>query len=365
MSRRIIFILLLIISLPTLSAEKLIKVGIVNHIPFAMGIDNKPSGLAIDIWEDVAKKQDWHYQFTSVRKSLYEGFDDLKTGKVDVLIGAIPVDLRGLSFADFSRPYFINKVGLVVKDTHRTFWDYMVTIFNFISVDALLIIVFVFIAFSHIIWFLERGKTIPESYVKGVLVSFWFAFASFLLRERKPESFSSENPPREPLHYVTRIIVFFWLIASTTILATLVASITSSLTMALSDASKKYTIADFRNKNVAMVEDTDFTLKRSFNMNPILVPTFNDALRLLNKHKVFAIIDDIPTARYQLRNEANKDFMITNVILGYNEYVFAFRRGSDLRSQFDIAFDKLKSTNQISNLCTHYLFMDGAMFCEL
>lgn len=362
---RLLLIVIMAVSIPGFSGSKTIKVGVVDHVPFAMAVAGKPKGLAIDIWEVVAKQKNWKYEFTPVRKSLHEAFGDLNQGKIDVLIGAIPVDQRGLAIAEFSRPYFINKIGIVVKDSRKGFLDYMSTIFGFVSINAVLIVLLAFAVFSHIIWFLEKGYTVPESYFRGVLVSFWFALASFLIREKKPESFSRDKRPQEPLHYITRVIVFFWLIASTTILATLIASITSSLTMALSDTSKKYQVTDFRDKKVAMVEDTDFIIKRSFRMNPVIVPTFDDGLTLLNDNKVDAVIEDTPTARYKLRHESNKNFMITNVILGYNEYAFAFRKGSDLRRQFDITFDQLKSKDKVNEFCTHYLFMDGAMFCEL
>ena len=365
MVKRFIYLLMFFMTLPALSNAKPIRVGIVNHVPFAVVENNKPQGLAVDIWESVAKSLDWQYTFTPVRQNLHQGFEDLRTGKIDVLIGAIPVDERGLSFAEFSRPYFINKIGFIVKDTNQTFLDYMKTIFGFVSFKAILIVAMIFIIFSHLIWFFERGDTVPGSYCKGLLASFWFALTSFLIKEKKPEPFSRDKRPEVPIHYGTRIIIFFWFLASTTVLATLIASITSSLTMSLTDTSKKYTLSDFRNKKVAMVEDTDFIVKMAFSMNPVIVPTFEDAMNLLKEGKVMAVIEDTPTARYQLQKAEYQGYRISNVTLGYNEQAFAFPKHSKLRHQFDVAYDKLKSKGQIDEFCSRYLYMEGAMFCDL
>ena len=69
--------------------KKKLKVGVVstNAIPHVIRDGNKYSGIAIDIWNTIAKKSDIDFKFVEAGASQEEAIDKLTKGTVDVLVG--------------------------------------------------------------------------------------------------------------------------------------------------------------------------------------------------------------------------------------------------------------------------------------
>jgi polar amino acid transport system substrate-binding protein len=347
------------------SADEPLRVAIIDHTPFVMNANTKPLGMAIDIWQKIADKLKWNYRFIPQNQGLNQAIDDLREGKFDVLVGAIPVDKRGLRKIEFSRPYFINKIGLVVNDDNLGFWYYFSGLFNKIFANTFLIILCIYLAFIHLIWYLEKGISLPNKYVKGVMMSSWFALTSIIYQDWEMESFSKEKQPKTLGHFASRVAVTFWVIASTTVLATLLATIISSLTMSLVTEKKHYVLSEFEHKKVAIIQDADTLLAINFDMTPVKVTSFDKALELLKTNQVAAIIEDYPMANYYMKYRGKDKILLTGITLGYSEYAIAFKPNTKLKNQFDIALEKLKQKKALLSICASYVGKKTALFCDL
>jgi len=361
--KRFLLIFLILLSTPVFSqsastakpASTVVRVGYIQHSPFVVKQGSSIDGMTVDIWELIANKLNWKYQYELSARTLVSGFQALKDKKIDVLIGAVSVDSRGLEKISFSRPYFINRIGVIGRNENVTFWDYLSAFAKKVLNINLVIALLIFLLFCHILWLFERRHSMPESYLKGIGSALWLGFKSFVANE-------SNGTKR----LAARLVLSVWLLLSVTTLATFTASITSALTMSLLSHSKAFSIGRIRGKHVAVIKSTiDTTLIDRLYVIPVYVPNLAKAVELLEAKKVFAVIDDLPSIRYYLHQHPSDRIGIAHEVLGYDEYAFAFRKNSPLLKPFDLMLDHVKTTFELKYICTRYVGPEGALLCDV
>src|SRR5699024_8133269 len=81
-------------------------VGVAGSAPFIYtDSTGTNSGVAYEIWENVSNALDWNYT-TQNFKSVPEGLNAVRSGKIDVLVGPISITSDRTKFVDFSQPYY-------------------------------------------------------------------------------------------------------------------------------------------------------------------------------------------------------------------------------------------------------------------
>tara|TARA_X000000950_G_scaffold147613_1_gene182148 strand:- start:8542 stop:9549 length:1008 start_codon:yes stop_codon:yes gene_type:complete len=87
--------------------------GTSNAAPFVIKEGNKYSGIAIDIWERVAKDLDIDFYYIKAEDDLELAIDDLRDGLYDILIGPISMNESRFEKVDFTYPWFLSNVSLL------------------------------------------------------------------------------------------------------------------------------------------------------------------------------------------------------------------------------------------------------------
>lgn len=342
--------------------QRTLKIGVIENPPYVIKKVGKYTGLAVDIWEATAKSLNWQFQYVPLPNNLKAAFRDLQDKKIDVLIGAIPVDDIGLDIVDFSRPIFINRIGIIYKETSQSFWTVFKSILSYFVNYKLLIILVIFILFCHFVWLVERraskGVVHKKKYMHGIGNIIWFAFLSFIAQQT--------NEPFAVTHFLSRILFAIWLTFSVIVVSLFIASVTSALTISLSQPSQISTPHDIENKHVAYIKGSiDEGNVTKLGVIPIATNSISDAFKMLKNGKVVAIIAPISMAKYYIRERTHGEFQISRFIVAYDEYAFAFQSGEVLKKEFDIVFDRLKETEHFSPLCAKYIGVEDAKLCSL
>lgn len=91
--------------------------GTSNAAPFVIKEGNKYSGIAIDIWERVAKDLDIDFYYIKAEDDLELAIDDLRDGLYDILIGPISMNESRFEKVDFTYPWFLSNVSLLKQKT--------------------------------------------------------------------------------------------------------------------------------------------------------------------------------------------------------------------------------------------------------
>ena len=94
--------------------DKILKVGVIstNAIPHVIRDGDKYSGIAVDIWKVIAKKNDIKFKFVEVGANQDEAISKLTKGKFDVLVGPYVISNKRFQHVDFTLPYFLSDVGI-------------------------------------------------------------------------------------------------------------------------------------------------------------------------------------------------------------------------------------------------------------
>jgi polar amino acid transport system substrate-binding protein/glutamate/aspartate transport system substrate-binding protein len=107
-------------TLDTISQRKTFRIGyIADEAPFSSSTpDAKPIGYAIDLCEKVADEIEHavpQSKHEYVEMTLANGFDAVKDGQVDLLCGALTVNLERRELVDFSQPIFLTGASALLR----------------------------------------------------------------------------------------------------------------------------------------------------------------------------------------------------------------------------------------------------------
>ncbi len=124
----VIVVLLLagIAGLPALAAPagaepRTVTVATDELTPFVITHDGVKSGFAIELWEEIAKREGWSTKYLDVT-DVTRQLDAIKTGAADVATGAISVTADRVQKFDFSQPTLNAGLQILthVGSTHKT-----------------------------------------------------------------------------------------------------------------------------------------------------------------------------------------------------------------------------------------------------
>lgn len=103
----------------TVQAQETFKVGMSgNYFPFTFSKNDKLQGFEVDLWEEIAERNDAKVEFVTVNFSGLFGM--LETGRIDTISNQITItDARKAKY-DFSQTYVYDGAQVVVKKGNTT-----------------------------------------------------------------------------------------------------------------------------------------------------------------------------------------------------------------------------------------------------
>lgn len=357
-SLHLLLLLSLVFPLNTSAAEKVLRVGVVPGAPFAIVTNNEYRGLAVDIWKILAQNLNIKYQLIPMSTHTDDDVQQLAQGKVDILVGPIIPTKERAALADFTRPFYLNQIGIVVPVKKIPFFT---TVFEVLSSSfswMAVLILLLFLLYIHIFWFFERRKNymgVQTSYWPGIKTAFWIHTLGI--------SFD-----QIPTHMHTRLFRFIWFVAFVLLLSALTATITSSLTVALSNNYVKYdNLSDLSDKQLVAVNHTaPYDLAQEAGLNVTPSENRDEAINLVLNKKVAGYVESISIADYFLRKyQLTGKLIMANAIIAQNTLTFAVPINSPIRHQLDLQLATIQANGQIRFLCESLLGNKAAKNCEI
>jgi len=309
---------------------KALIVGIKQSPPFAIKhADSAWSGIAVDLWRDIAEKSDFEYEF---REMTLEGvLDALSEGSVDAAVGALTVTAKREQVFDFTHPFYISGLGIAVPYTQKEAWLGMIASFfsyKFLSVVAALGLVLLLA--GVIVWSFER-KTNPDqfggSWLKGIGSSFWWSAVTMTTvgyGDKSPKSFGG------------RLVSMIWMFTGIIVISVFTAAITAALTISQLE-SKVSGPEDLPEVRTATVPKS--TSEIYLHENHIFYQLFEtpqEGLAAVAKGEIDAFVYDAPILRYLAGQKETGKVRVLSKIFERQDYAFAFPQNSDLRNRVNI-----------------------------
>ncbi|MFI5323962.1 MAG: transporter substrate-binding domain-containing protein [Thermodesulfobacteriota bacterium] len=132
--------------------------------PFVITEDGKPKGISIELWEEVTRINNWHYEYTFLPESGYLDTERLlKANKLDLVIGPIAITYHRMNDISFTIPYFISTSNVIIKDIQSSFHKLLIHFVKVVFRLPLVVLFLIVLICRFLIWLKER-RNFPNNF---------------------------------------------------------------------------------------------------------------------------------------------------------------------------------------------------------
>jgi len=333
---------------PAAVPERL-RVGVV---PISSAVEwkgDQPSGVMIDVWNDLARRLGLESDF--IRIDTFKHLMDMVTsGEVDVALGPVAITEERERAFDLTHPVFHS--GLRVAVRQRNAPGFIPVIASFLSWDLLRlfgVVLAMVIASGHLLWWFERGgnpESFPPQYPRGVWEAIWWIASTIVAG-------GCDNK-----HVATalgRAIAFTWMVGGIVLLAAFTSVLTATLT-AEQVTGKVHGPRDLTGRTVGCVE-TAVTVQviRQRGGVPREFPTMSGALDALSTGFVDAVVGENQQLMYLTNQPDRRDVKLVGPIFESFDYGLGLPNGSPLREPLNMAILRMREDGTFSRIREQWL----------
>ena len=217
------------------------------------------------------------------------------------------------------------------------------------SLGGLMILLFLV---GNLIWLAERRRNVehfPRHYLHGVGNGMWFALVTLT---------TVGYGDRSPTTKTGRMIAGVWMLMSLLALSSITAGLASAFTVSLSklepDAVRER--SDLRGKTVSVVAGTTSkTWAKIYGARPKEASSLDQAIDLLAKGEVDAVLFDEAPLRYYLQQTPEAPFKMASFSLANQTYGFVVPMNSDLRTPIDVILLQMQRSGEVKMITDRML----------
>ena len=330
-----------------------LRVAAAGHAPFVgagagTAASSKPEGISVAVWEAVARRAGLTYAIRS-SGSVKEALGLLRSGEVDVVVGPLTVTAERARDVLFTQPYY--QSGLSIAARPRASTSQLLTPFlaeRFLRIAG---IVFAFLlCLGALTWLAERrhnSAQFPTDPVPGIANGLWFAITTMT---------TVGYGDRVPKTVLGRLLASLAMVASLVLLSSLAASMATAVALASLDEAAIAQAHQLRGVRVAYPDGTtarDFVARHGAKAVP--VRDVEEALALLGRGEVQAVVFDRPLLRFALMNDSKLDVTLSDGEYDPAGYAFALRPQLPVAGQINIALLELQERGDVRAITSRWL----------
>lgn len=337
-------------TVPAGAEARQVTVAVRNLAPFVMTQDDKRTGFTVELWEEIAKRQQWSTKYVEA-DNVKAQLQDLTDKRADVAAGAISITGERLKSYDFSQP--ILAAGLQILVPKRSTVAAEPTIGNFLPIlfsKTMLLWLLGGLALAlipaHVNWLAERrhpDSLVSKSYFPGIFDSFIFAGETLTATQ--------EEVPR---HWFARALTILWGFVAIVFVSFFTATLTTTLTVDSFDSQINGPQDLFGHKVATVAGTTSEKFLKGMGLNPEGLGNIDDCYQALDDGKVDAVVFDSPVLRYYVNGEGAGVADLAGSVFQSEDYGLAFEQGSPLRKDVDEALLAMRQDGTYDQLKDKY-----------
>jgi len=333
-------------------ALPILKVGVGGTPPFLIEQGNNNfRGIVIDIWQEIAFVNNFEYELILYTET-QEALDAVATGELDLLIGPFTITAERLQSVNFTQPFFVSSLGVVVQQESPTIWNRVRPFFTkaaLSSVGGLLICLFLV---GNGMWLVERHQNpeqFPTSYLRGVMSGMWFAFVTLTT-----VGYGDQTPKTSS----GRLITGIWMLISLIAVSSLIGGLASAFTLALSElpAESLTQPEDLRGKRMAVVTGTTGeTWAAEYRSKLVKCSNVDEAISLVVEGKTDGAIFGRPTLEYYLSQNPDVPLQLADFRINSENLGFVLPHDSSLSVPLNLTIVKFKEDGTLESITEQWL----------
>jgi polar amino acid transport system substrate-binding protein len=328
-----------------------LTVGIGGTPPFLIREGDKYEGIVLDLWQQIAVINDFEYELV-LQTNTQAALEAVSVGELDLLVGPFSITSERLQTVNFTRPFFVSSVGVLVPTKLPTLWSRMSSFFTtaaLSSVTGLLVCLFLV---GNAIWLAERkhnSEHFSREYWPGVGDGMWFALVTLT---------TVGYGDRTPTTPAGRFIASVWMLIALVAISSLIGGLASAFTLAFSDAPAGgiTTPEDLRGARIAAVTGSTATIWAvEYGARVIEQPTLADAVALVTEERADGVVFDRPALEYFLFQNPEVDLRLADFTLSSENFGFVLPYDSPLTKPLDLTIVRLKEEGAIEVISNLWL----------
>jgi len=292
------------------------------------------NGIAVKIWENVAKKNKYDYEYICIDSTYNQAIEDLTNNKYDVLLGNFTVTIERLKNVLFTRAFFIEELRVFRKKQD----NFIANLFK----NRFLIFLIVFFFFIILIF------TFIYKYFKhtSLIESFFYIYGSFFQNELYLFYPGSSN-------IMIRTINFFWSFIRFTFFAVI---ITQMVNIIIQTSSYEFPEEEIKNiKDLHVIGGSAYVdLIKNMGKNPIPVKDENEAITKIKNsdEPIYYFGETIGT------NNVAGNYKLASTTEPFFNDEFAIivnKKNPDIVEKIDSEIVHMQDSDEMLNICKVYL----------
>lgn len=339
--RLYLLVLLLALTLPG-SADK-IKVAVAGSPPFITSTGEQPDGLAIRIWEELAKRAELDYELVPT-ESVPKALEMVRNDQASVAIGPISITADRARSVAFTQPYFEASLGLLSRRGESGLWQRVKPFFSraFILGTAFLFTLLAIV--GTLVWAVERATNSAEfpPGAAGIGHGMWFAIVTMT---------TVGYGDKSPKTTAGRILTSVWMLVATLSFSTLTAGIATALALSSIDAATLDRPELMMGQRAAVIEGTTgATAAEAFQARLVTAPDLARAIELVSQGNADVVVFDYPALEYHLLKNPEPELVLSETRFSSQHYGFAVTQDSPLLFELDVALLKLRESGDLEEI---------------
>lgn len=333
---------------PADAQDRSLAVGVLVSPPFVIGNDEEYTGLAIDLWEEIAQKKGWKFEYQE-----YNTFRDLieatNSARVDLAMTNLTITQQRALKVDFTQPWFDGGMRLMVNTEQGTGIRGVIKGLaqaGFITAYAWIAFVIIFATALLTLFDRRFDKSFPARWRDGVAESFYTVMSVVT---------SGRPPSRKNLFgWLGRIWQALWLVCGVAVLAFVTSSVTSVMTT-LAITNQITSVDDLAGRPVAVLTgsvEEDYAREKGLAIRSYT--SLNAAVAALTSDEVTAIIADAPVLEYYAHKNSELPVKVVGRIFEHDKYGFALPLHSPLSREVTLAVLGAVDNGRVEELKTRY-----------
>ncbi|HLV38522.1 transporter substrate-binding domain-containing protein [Xanthomarina sp.] len=327
-------------------------VGVAGSEPFVFENNPDRKGIAHDIWENLASRENWNYKYKTFN-TVDEALTSLKKDELDLVVGPISITSKRLEKIKFSQPFYNSSLTIASRNDNLDLWQKIKPFFSTKLLMAVLIFLIILAFVGTLLWYAERKESpdqFPSDPLNGIGTGMWLAIVTMS---------TTGYGDKAPITVAGRIIAGSWMVISIIFATSMVAGIASTLTLKSLGTSTITNIEQLKNKKVATVggSPSEVFLKE-FNTKIVRVNHLEEAISKLKKKEVEAVVYDRPQLLYYLNSHNEEDLHMAKAEYYKLNYGFAFPLNSTLTYEVNRSLLELAVEQEIKDYLDMYLGKD-------
>lgn len=325
-----------------------IRAGVHVSPPFVMRSDDGFSGMAIELWNELAERRGVETEFVEY-PTVRELVAAVGTGEVDVAVTNLTITERRAETIDFTHPWFDAGLQIMISEAPRTGFS------NLLDglVDSGHMRIFAWIAgiimvSTVLLTLFDRrfDPNFPARWRDGVAESFYTVMSVAV---------SGKPPSRARLFgWIGRLWSALWLVCGIAVLAYVTSSVTTVMTtLALTDRING--LSDLPGKPIGVLEGgtgEEFAVAAGLSATPYA--NIDLAVEAVVNGEVAAIVADAPVLDYYAHTRPQHDVTVVGEIFEPEKYGFGIKQHSAFRRPLTVALLGAEHGGYIEELRTQY-----------